>query len=73
MSIDDSKGLAHFLLLNIDWRKREGQPVWDAMVGSENVILYMNDFPDEPLYTLEWRKLRLDIEDAPSAWIIPRS
>jgi hypothetical protein len=31
----------------------------------------MNDFPDEPLYTVEVSGERFDFDDAPASWTIP--
>jgi hypothetical protein len=42
------------------------------MVGGEKCQLLMNDFPDEPLYTLKWRGTSLDLDDSPPSWKIPR-
>ena len=33
--------------------------------------LVMNDFPEEPLYTLSCDGETLDLDDAPPEWIIP--
>lgn len=61
-------------LLNvpIEWIKRKTEPEWYAFVDGEECTLTMNNFPEEPLYTLGWMGVSLDLDDAPSAWSIPR-
>ncbi len=43
-----------------------------ARVGEQRWVLRVNDFPDEPLYTLfvDGRKV-MDVEDWPSGWTRP--
>lgn len=57
----------------IQWRKQNDTTRWTDTVGGEPCELTMNDFPDEPLYTVTWRNETLDIDDAPECWLIPRS
>jgi hypothetical protein len=59
------------MVVPIMWSKTPGQPRWSALVWDEACELTMNDFPDEPLYTVEWRGQTLDIDEAPSSWSIP--
>jgi hypothetical protein len=35
--------------------------------------LTLNDFPEEPLYTLRWKDASLDFNDRPGCWYIPPS
>ena len=56
----------------ITWLKTPDKPQWSAMICEEVCELTMNDFPDEPLYTVSWRGRMLDIDDTPASWIIPR-
>ncbi len=57
------------LLLPIRWRKlRDG--TWSARVGDQDCLLRMNDFPEEPLYTVIAGPSSLDIDDVPRNWTI---
>lgn len=47
----------------ISWLKREGEPKWFARVDGVECHLRMNDFPEERLYTLEYRGEALDLDD----------
>lgn len=58
------------LRAEIVWRSKDG--AWSAIVEGQECVLVMNDFPDEPLYTLRWRDQSIDFDDAPSCWRIPR-
>jgi len=42
-----------------------------AQDDNEIILLRLNDFPDEPLWTLIKGLEILDIDDAPSQWFIP--
>ncbi|MBN1959657.1 MAG: hypothetical protein JW841_01815 [Deltaproteobacteria bacterium] len=68
---DQITSIADFLNLPIAWKKQADTPVWSAVVAGESCCLEMNDFPDEPLYTLTWREQSLDIDDKPDIWAIP--
>jgi hypothetical protein len=61
------------LAVPIMWLKTPEKPEWSAMVCNELCHLTMNDFPDEPLYTVTWRGQALDIDDAPPGWVIPHA
>jgi len=57
------------LHLSIDWR--ETKPgTWVATVDGVECVLTMNDFPDEPLYTVHALGETFDLDDPPSAWRI---
>jgi hypothetical protein len=71
--MDDAQTIDALLRTRIDWIKETGQPRWRAMHRGEKCELTMNDFPDEPLYTLKWRSERIDFDESPSGWSIPRS
>jgi hypothetical protein len=43
---------------------------WRATVEGCECYLRMNDFPEEPLYTVGVGELAIDIEDAPAGWSI---
>lgn len=61
-------------LLNakLAWIKEAGCPRWKALHDGEKCELIMNDFPSEPLYTIRWRSMSLDLDDSPLSWSIPR-
>jgi len=61
-------------LLNaqITWLREEGQPRWKAMHNGKRCELTMNNFPEEPLYTVRCEGESLDIEDSPNGWVISR-
>lgn len=42
-----------------------------AEVDGIKCELRMNDFPDEPLYTIRYKGMQMDFNDAPSIWDIP--
>jgi hypothetical protein len=57
------------LLRQIQWRKvSDGQ--WRATVEALECRLTMNDFPDQPLYTLTVAGSSLDLDAPPTGWTI---
>jgi hypothetical protein len=57
------------LLLPVRWRRvRDGH--WSATVNDRDCSLRMNDFPEEPLYTVTVEGVSIDIDDAPRTWSI---
>jgi len=57
------------LLLPVRWRKvNDGR--WDAQVNEHQCTLMMNNFPEEPLYTVSVDGRLLDLDDAPGQWVI---
>jgi len=55
--------------LSIVWEKvRPGH--WKANVSHTECLLRMNDFPEQPLFTVTVGGIPADIEDAPSGWTI---
>jgi len=57
----------------ISWKKVPGSPpTWKATVGSESCTLVMGDFPDESLYTVNYRGQSLELDDPPPSWTIQR-
>lgn len=62
--------IAKLLSLPIIWQK--SSPVsWVAKIDGVECEIRMNDFPDEPLYTLSFQGQSLDIDDVPTKWKIP--
>lgn len=61
--------LDHLLLTSIAWQKISPGK-WTARVNAVEYTLRMNDFPDEPLYTVSSKRLSLTIDDAPKQWKI---
>lgn len=60
------------LRIPINWKKEDAPASWVAEVDGETCHLRMNDFPDEPLYTVIFRGQAADLDDPPSDWTIPR-
>jgi hypothetical protein len=59
--------------LNIKWSKcKEGKFAFKTFVASSSWMLRMNDFPDEPLFTLfiDGKEI-LHFNNWPSAWAKP--
>jgi hypothetical protein len=57
------------LSLSVVWEK-VGVGRWRARVQDTDCVLQMNDFPEEPLYTVSSGDFSIDLEDAPDKWII---
>ncbi len=56
----------------ITWEEQGPESRWfHALVNGETCTLRMNDFPDEPLYTLTFRGQSVDFDNRPAAWIMP--
>lgn len=58
------------LTARLVWEKHVGQPEWTTMFLGEECRLVMNDFPEEPLYTLAWRGQSMDFDDTPGDWTL---
>jgi hypothetical protein len=71
MSIQITK-IDDLLNVAIVWAKESEPTMWLATIDGEVCMLTMNDFPEEPLYTLRWRDDSIDLDDAPACWSIPR-
>jgi hypothetical protein len=71
--MNDTGSINALLDARIAWIKEVGSPRWHAMYAGDRCELTMNDFPQEALYTLKWRGERVDLDDSPSNWSIPRS
>lgn len=54
----------------IQWRRDATSGGWAASMDGEAYSLQMNDYPDEPLYTVRWRKEAKNLEDLPQGWIV---
>jgi hypothetical protein len=56
----------------INWRVMQtGKAEWYADIDGERGELRMNNFPDEPLYTLTYKGNTVDFDDKPMIWIVP--
>jgi hypothetical protein len=56
----------------IEWQRKPAQiGEWFAIVEGDQCELAMNDFPDEPAYTVAVRDQTLDLDDLPSGWVVP--
>ena len=61
--MDKAATIRDLLSVRISWIKETGRPRWRASYDSDVCELTMNDFPDEPLYTLTWRGQVIDLND----------
>jgi hypothetical protein len=61
------------LTSSLRWIKPVGSPRWISTCFGDRCELSLNDFPDEAMYTLSWRDEKIDFDDTPSLWIIPRA
>lgn len=53
------------------WKKHElNIRYWFAELDGNAVFLRMNNFPDEPLYTIISKNVIKDYDDLPQNWII---
>ena len=56
----------------IEWSEEvPGGTQFYAYIDGELCQLTMNDYPDEPLYTLKWKNFSLDLDDRPNGWKFP--
>lgn len=61
--------IEQLLVKPISWREEVPSGVeFYAYVDGDLCQLTMNDYPDNPLYTLRWHNDSLDIDDHPAAW-----
>jgi hypothetical protein len=64
-----AEDIKDLLRRNIHWKEEvKGGIMFHANVDNDLCLLRMNDYPDEPLYTLSWRDLELDVDDKPEGW-----
>ena len=53
------------------WKKHPSdQRYWMSSVGNQTLYLRMNNFPEEPLYTLISSTVIENFDDLPSQWIL---
>ncbi len=56
----------------INWQfANSGRVEFYAYVNHEKCELRMNDFPEEPLYTLTFKGQSVDFDDCPKIWSLP--
>lgn len=56
----------------IDWKKNGNSNIYlYSLVGDERVELTINDFPDEPMYTLKIGDNTISFDDSPKNWTLP--
>ncbi len=58
MNKDDCNKIDCLLRIDIVWQKIEDEPLWSAIVDGNKCTLTMNNFPEEPLYTIKMEKLQ---------------
>ncbi len=65
--------IEQLLTTAISWNgEMAGGVEFFAYVDGDLCQLTMNDFPEEPLYTLRWHDEALNIDDAPEGWVFKR-
>lgn len=53
----------------LTWIATRNDPTFfEAVFEGEHVQIRMNDFPDEPIYTVFFRGEEIDIEESPRKW-----
>jgi len=70
--VKDTLKLSTLFSMKIAWIKKRDLPGWTSVVGSDIARLTMNNFPEEPLYTLDFWGEKTDFDDAPHVWVIPK-
>lgn len=55
----------------ICWSRCSIPASWVANVDGQDCHLTMNDFPEEPLFTISYMGETADLDDAPEMWVIP--
>ena len=71
--MDNDETIKDILNAQISWIKDIGRPRWWANYLGKRCELTMNNFPEEPMYTVRYGGESVNIDDAPSSWSIPRS
>lgn len=55
----------------IIWQQHpSSQKCWIASIGDRTLYLRMNNFPEEPMYTLISSAMIEDFDDLPDKWIL---
>jgi hypothetical protein len=57
------------LTLPVVWEK-VNDGFWRARINDHECLLRMNNFPEEPLYTITAGGSSVDVDDAPAGWKI---
>ena len=57
------------LTAKIAWERTGSE--WTSIFFGYDCRLQLNDFPDEPMFTLTWRGDCIDFDDRPSCWMLP--
>ncbi|MDR3406721.1 MAG: hypothetical protein P4L99_29820 [Chthoniobacter sp.] len=47
---------------------RKDPRLFEAVFDGEHIQLRLNDFPDEPIFTVFFRDREIDIEESPKKW-----
>ncbi len=55
----------------ISWIEKSGKAKWWASCLGKKCELTMNNFPEEPLYTVRCDGESMDIDDLPPNWSVP--
>jgi hypothetical protein len=57
------------LRMSLDWKKA-APGRWEAVAKGTRCTLVMNNFPEEPLYTVAMHGESMDLDDPPPSWRI---
>jgi len=57
------------LKMKIRWMERRPAS-WEAEINGVLCTLEMNDFPDEPMYTVRVGNSHVDLDDRPTCWTL---
>ena len=65
------KNVEELLNKKIIWIQNFDEPsIFESNYNGRCCILRMNNFPEEPMYTLFWKEESLDMDDAPKCWTL---
>ena len=57
----------------VDWQPTKNSPyTFEALFCGKQVLLRLNDFPEEPLCTVIFDNHEQDLDDFPKSWTLPR-
>lgn len=67
--MENPRSILNLPSLALEWR-RVAPGSWLTSFAGEDCSLTMNDFPDEPLYTVRAFGESVDLDDPPIAWTL---
>ena len=64
--------IKNLFMEDVVWQKIKGKNgKWFTEFNGEKYHLQMNDFPDEPLFTVKSESESMNFDDPPLLWLIP--